>query len=61
MSIQFLGKKREWQWNTIHETLKMTNERQQQEVNLKELPQWNKGVYIEIKNNGQDMGYDGNK
>ena len=39
----------------------MTNERQQQEVNLKELPQGNKGVYIEIKNNGQDMGYDGNK
>ena len=39
----------------------MTNKIQQQEVNLKEITQWNKGVYIEIKNNVQDMGYDGNK
>lgn len=45
----------------VHETSVMTNKIQQQEVKLKELTQWNKGVYIEIKNNGQDMGYDENK
>lgn len=37
----------------------MTNKIQQQEAKLRELTQWNKGVYVEIKNNGQDMGYDG--
>ena len=43
----------------VHETLIMTNKIQQQEVKLKDLTQWTKGVYVEIKTNGQDMGYDG--
>lgn len=41
----------------VHETLIKTNKIQQLEAKLKELKQWNKGAYDEIRYNGQRYGF----
>ena len=41
----------------VHETLIKTNKIQQLEAKLKELKQWNKGAYDEIRYNSQRYGF----